>query len=458
MGADELKISISGIRGIWKENLTFEILCSFINAFTSYLKKRNAKKVLIGRDGRSTGEIIKNLTVSIFTSCGLDVYDADIIPTPSILLGVREFDFDGGLVISASHNPVCWNALKLVKKGGTFTSQSDIEEIKSYLDRKIEVVDYTSTGKYVNYQENVEKLHIEKILSYVNVELIKSMQFKVVLDPVNSAGSFITEKLLKTFGCEVIKVNGEVTGSFAREPEPTLENLSHLKKIVRENDADVGFAQDPDADRLVLVDENGNVLSEELTCAICMDYILSRERGDIVVNLSTSMINDFIADKYGVKCYRTKVGEVNVVEGIFKYQAIAGGEGNGGVIYPKVNIARDSLVGIALVLDFMANLGKSLSTIVSKYPTFYMKKKKYEKNVRLEYLKGKLLDYFSPFHPEVNEEDGVRFSFKDGKSKCWFHFRFSNTENVLRVIGESESKDILDKHFANIEGNIILGV
>ncbi len=442
---DELKVSISGIRGIWGKSLTIKVLTEYLNAFGIYLKKRNAKKILIVRDGRNTGDIIVNLSVAIMNALGIDVYYGGISPTPTLLLGVRELGFDGGIIITASHNPEEWNALKFVKSDGTFTLQSDIDEINSYLSCSFDVVDYKNVGKFYN-TDSVNELHINKIIKNIDVDRVKKRRFRIVLDPVNSAGSIITRRLLELLNCEVDVINGEVNGFFSRKPEPKPENLKYIASRVKSIKADVGFAQDPDADRLVVVDERGEVLSEELTLAMVVKHILSKNKGNVVVNLSTSMMCDIIAESYGCKCYRTKVGEANVVDGILRYNAIIGGEGNGGVIYPTINLARDSLTGIALILEMLAVNDKKVSEIKRQIPELIIKKETLSKNWKIVY--NKLEKYFKENFVEINTEDGLWGKFKDKKG--WIHLRPSNTEPIIRIIGESEDENILEVSFSSI--------
>ncbi|MGC8764499.1 MAG: phosphoglucosamine mutase [Brevinematia bacterium] len=444
----ELKISISGVRGIWNESLTFEVLFKYLNAFANFLLKRKAKKILVGRDGRITGGLILNLTNYVITSYGIDVYDGGIIPTPTVLFEVRRGRFDGGLIITASHNPEEWNALKFVSGKGYFFSESELNELLSYIDLKFEPVQYKKVGKQFNYGD-ICKFHIDSILKHIDSDVIRAKSFKVVLDPVNSAGGEITFELLNKLGCNVVMVNGEVNGFFGRKPEPTPENLTHLKKIVLKNRATIGFAQDPDADRLVIVDENGNVLSEEFTLALCVKHILSMQKGDVVINLSTSMMSEEIAKSYGCKCYRTKVGEANVVEGIVRYKAIIGGEGNGGVIYPQINLARDSLTGIAIILEMLALNGKKISEEVSSLPKFFMKKDKISVSKNWKEISERVYNYLCKDFSDISVIDGLWANFK-GNKKGWIHIRPSNTEPVIRIIGESEDEALLESVFLKI--------
>ncbi len=437
----ELKVSVSGIRGIWADSLTLESLKDYTQAFGKYILKRGGKKILMGRDARPTGSLISGYTASILNAMGIDVLDCGIVPTPTVLFGIRKLGLDGGLIITASHNPVEWNALKFVKKNGTFTGEADVEEIKSYLTDYIKEASYNQIGSNLK-EDSVAGLHIDEIIKNINVSAIQKKSFKVVLDPVNSAGSLIGRNLLERLGCHVVVVNGEMTGRFERGAEPTPVNLKHLENIIRENKANIGFAQDPDADRLVVIDETRRVLSEEYTLALAVENVLSKTKGDIVINLSTSMLSEEIAKRHGCRCYRTKVGEANVVEGIEIHKALIGGEGNGGVIYPRINMARDSLVGMALILELMAETGKKLSEILAAFPAFIMVKEKYD-------FKGDFEELFKNLKKElsnsiINELDGIRFDWDENGIPVWVHIRASNTEPVIRVIGESSDKNLLE--------------
>jgi phosphomannomutase len=440
----ELKVSVSGIRGIWGDSLTLDVLFDYTKAFGEFIKSAGGSKVLIGRDSRPTGGLVSIFCASILNAMGIEVIDCGIVPTPTVLFGVRSLNLDGGIVVTASHNPVEWNALKFVKRGGLFTSQSDIDKIIALKKSSLKHAEYDKTGAYAN-DDKISDLHIRRVIEHIDANAIKSRKFRVVLDPVNSAGSLITQWLLTKLTCETLVVNGEMDGNFARAPEPTPENLSHLKEYIRKFKADIGFAQDPDADRLVVLDENGNALSEELTLALALESVLSVKKGDIVVNMSTSRVIDDIADKYGVKVYRSKVGEANVVGDMEKYSALIGGEGNGGVIYPSINYARDSLVGIGLILELIARRQKPLSEIVSEIPVYISRKEKITFSGDLDKAYNKLRGEFKD--TELNDIDGLRFDWNENDTPVWIHIRPSNTEPVVRIIGEAKDKDILAKAF-----------
>lgn len=443
-----LKVSVSGIRGIWGDSLTVPLLLDYTQAFASYVLAQGGKKVLLGRDARPTGDLITRMVSSTLNACGLDTTDIGIVPTPTVLFGVREYGYDAGIIVTASHNPVEWNALKFVKAGGTFTGEKDLQKILSYLGQTLSAAEWSRVGQHT--QDNtIPGAHVSRVLSAIDPLPIKKRAFRIVLDPVNSAGSLITRELLEKMGCQVRVLNGEMHGRFDRGTEPIPAHLQHMGPAILEYQADAGFAQDPDADRLVLVDEQGRVLSEEMTLALSLEAVLSRTPGDIVINMSTSRMNQDIAEKYGKKCYRTKVGEANVVEGIQQHQALIGGEGNGGVIYPAINTGRDSLTGIALILEYLARTGMSLSQAAGQLPKYTMKKEKFDFQGDLEQLYRKMTESFSG--AQADRLDGLRLDWSEQGQPSWIHIRPSNTEPVVRLIGESPDPRILDKAFSTVK-------
>ncbi|MCX7882495.1 MAG: hypothetical protein N2314_04665 [Brevinematales bacterium] len=438
-----LKVSVSGIRGIWGESLTLDVLREYTEAFGKMLLERSQGgrvKVLLGRDGRKTGPVISQYVASVLNALGIDVLDAGLVPTPSVLFGVREWNLDGGIVLTASHNPIEWNALKFVVRGGTFTTEKDLEHLLALKGGDFPYASWRDIGTTMKTEALVEA-HIERVLSVVNTEIIQKKRYTVVLDPVNSAGGPITTKLLEALGCTVIGVNTELTGEFSRVAEPTPANLSHLSEHILSHHADVAFAQDPDADRLVMADETGRLLSEEWTVALAVRHVLSKTPGPVVVNLSTSLLSEMFARKVGQSCFYTKVGEANVVEGIKTYGAVIGGEGNGGVIYPRANLGRDSLVGIALVLEAMAMSDKSLSSLVEDFPRLFSLKEKFPQTIDMDTLQKRLFQVF----PEASFTtlDGIRMDLARGEERLWVHVRTSNTEPIVRLIGESTSDEWL---------------
>ncbi|MGL4676755.1 MAG: phosphoglucosamine mutase [Brevinema sp.] len=431
-----LKVSVSGIRGIWGDSLNMDTIIQYSRAFAAYVLEKGGKRVLMGQDGRPTGDVLARSSASILNMMGLDVIDAGIVPTPTILYGVRECGFDAGIMLSASHNPLEWNAFKFVKKGGIFTDDDDLLIINKYIQTPSPMPSWDKVGTY--YQDNsVMEKHLEAILNTIDIKLIQNSGLKVLLDPVNCSGAIITKKLFQALGIEAFYIYDKAHGHFERPAEPTPAHLKHLKAIILDKKVDIAFAQDPDADRLVIADEQGLVLSEELTPVLALKALLARgERGSIVLNMSTSKAGEKLNSQYQGRTYRSKVGEANVVKKVAQENAFYGIEGNGGVIYPAVNAGRDSLVGIALILELLAKEKKTLSQLVSELPITIMKKEKYNFNGDLDVLFKKMKIRF----PSAisNTEDGLRLDLEDGS---WIHLRSSNTEPIVRLIAEASTEE-----------------
>jgi phosphomannomutase len=430
-----LKISISGVRGIVGDTLTPQIIVRFAQAFGTFIK---SGKVVIGRDTRPSGEMLKYAVISGLLSTGCEIIDLGIVPVPTLQLMVRKLNADGGIMITASHNPIEWNALKFVNSLGTFLTQPQIEYLINIYHHSSFSLKPSTEYKDIIEDNSAYEAHISDILSSVDTKKIRQKKFKVVLDSCNGAGSIITVKLLKELGCEVIPINTDITKIFPRNPEPIPENLVQLCEVVKKEHAVVGFAQDADADRLAIASDKGEAIGEEYTLAFAVKNILSKTNdltnSSVVINLSTSKMVEDICNEHNIKCYRTKVGEINVVEKIVKMNAIIGGEGNGGVIYPKVNLCRDSLCGIALVLELMANTNLSISELTEKIPKYYMTKTK------ISLPSDKIMLVLNHFRKkfsgqECNFEDGLRIVFPEG----WIHLRPSNTEPIIRIVVETVS-------------------
>ena len=442
MQNNQPKLTVSGYRGVWGKDLTPQIAYEFTSAFAKIIKGQNGKKVLIGMDARKSGPEIFLAVKTAFQKEGLQVDNAGIIPTPSVLLLIRKMGYDGGLVITASHNPKEYNGLKFVLKTGLFAGPEIIEKININKENSTDL--YISSGEKYDVENNKEfrKLHIDEILKNIPVSLIKNKRFKVSLDTINSAGSIIVPEFLKELGCEINLINGDQSGEFAHEPEPLVKNLEQLSEAVKKNGSDIGFAVDPDTDRLVLIDEKGKILSEEYTLALAIKNVLQKEPSDIAVNMSTSRMSEDIAENFGKKVIRTKVGELNVVNKMFEINSSISGEGNGGVIYPKINATRDSMVGMALVLELLAKENKVMSQIIEEIPKYIMGKEKYFFNGDLGLLYKKMKEKFSDAL-FVNELDGIRFDWKDS----WIHVRPSNTEPKTWIIAEAKDEKIIEKLF-----------
>jgi len=444
---EQLIISISGMRGIVGENLTGSIAADYSRAFGTFLKDSNKRlSVCLGRDSRPSGQMLKSAVTEGLCSAGIDVIDLGIVTTPGVGIMVRELGCAGGVVITASHNPAQYNGIKLLLGNGIAPPANASEQIRQrFFDKRFVTVDSTKYGQ-VTSNEQTDNTHISKVLAIVSKEAIAAKKFKVVLDSTNGAGGRVTKKLLLEFGCDVTTINDEPTGVFAHGPEPTAENLIGLCEAAKAKAADIGFAQDPDGDRLAIVDENGAYIGEEYTLALAAKYIFSKKTGKAVTNLSTSRMIDDIAEKAGGQVIRTAVGEANVAEAMIKNNCIIGGEGNGGVIDLRTGPVRDSLVGILLVLQLMAETGKTISRLVSEIDSYYMKKEKYKANPTQA---QKFLDLAQKnfANADIDTTDGYRFVFNNGD---WIHIRASNTEPVVRVIVETKDKDTTQKYIDTI--------
>jgi phosphomannomutase len=445
-----LMVSISGIRGIIGDGLDPQVLVRFASAYGDFIKKG---KVVIGTDGRISGNMVKSVVIGTLLAKGLDVYDIGIVPTPTVQFAVKTLNASGGIAVSASHNPNEWNALKLLNSTGQFmTPDENFELLKLLNDGGNLYKRWNELGKLVIDDTPLEN-HINAVLNLpvIDKNLISNKKFKVVADCVNGAGSYCIPKLLREFGCEVYEMNCETTGVFPRMPEPLPENLTETMKMVKDKKADMGIVVDPDVDRLVLITENGDPFGEENTITQAIKFILSKKPGNAVVNLSTTRAAEDAAVKAGGKLYRSAVGEANVVLKMKEVNAIIGGEGSGGVIYPELHYGRDALVGIALTLQHLAESGKSLSDMKRDLPEYYIAKKKInlgENNP--DEIINKLKSRFSS--GKINNEDGLRIDFEDH----WVHLRRSNTEPIVRIITEAhemkKAEDLAEKYFNEIKG------
>ncbi|HOD15703.1 MAG TPA: phosphoglucosamine mutase, partial [Spirochaetota bacterium] len=435
-----------GIRGIVGESVTPALINAVGSAFAAYC---NYGTVVIGRDTRPTGLAIERGLESSLVLSGCDVLNIGIVPTPTVQVMVEHCKADGGIVISASHNPIEWNAFKLIGKKGTFLTSSEIEKFFRIMEKDFSYPGWDGIGS-LSQKSGSDEIHIKKVCSVINTASVRDRKFRVALDSVNGAGSAITQKLLHELGCEVIPVHCEMNGMFPRGPEPLAKNLSILSTTVQRQKADIGFAQDPDADRLAIIDENGKPIGEEYTIALVAEHLLSRQAGRVVINLSTTKAVDDIARKHGAPVARTRVGEINVVEEMMRHGARIGGEGNGGVISPDIHLGRDSLAGIVYVLEMMAERQKSVSGLVSDLPVYVMVKGSVS-------LAGKEID--RELLPRIQKEfsgqkvstiDGLRIEFIEHPEFAggWVHLRPSNTEPIFRIIAEgkddAQAKAIFD--------------
>lgn len=441
--------SISGIRGTIggyaNNNLTPIDVVKFSAAYGTWIKEQRSKsvyRVVIGRDARISGEMIQNLVINTLTAMGIDVINLNLSTTPTVEIAVQMEHADGGVIITASHNPKQWNALKLLDSNGEFLNS---KHSKRVLDLAIsENLLFSEVDKLGNVTSNEAyfDIHIDSVLDldFVNLDAIRSCNFKVVIDAVNSTGGIIIPLLLERLGVEPIKLHCNPDGHFPHNPEPLKENLTDLSKKVISSGADFGIAVDPDVDRLAFMDENGILFGEEYTLVACADYVLSIKKGNTVSNLSSTRALRDVTEKHGGIYTSSAVGEVNVVEMMKKTNAIIGGEGNGGIILPDSHYGRDAIVGIVLFLSLLAEKKISVSSLKSTYPLYFMSKKKIDLNSNID-LDGLLATIEKKYENEsLNTLDGVKIDFQDS----WVHLRKSNTEPIIRIYTEATSQDEAD--------------
>lgn len=440
--------SISGIRGtiggIPGDNLTPLDVVKFTAAFgTIILEKKKSAKIVIGRDGRISGSMVRDLVVSTLTSLGINVVDLGLSTTPTVEVAVKMEKADGGIIITASHNPKEWNALKLLNKEGEFISAETGEKVLELADKQsFSFVPVDKLGTLTVDNSYLQK-HIDAILHYplINAKAIAAKNYKVVVDVINSTGAIFVPALLNALGVEnVVLLNGEVTGKFAHNPEPIPQHLNELSKEVVKQKADFGIAVDPDVDRLCFVCEDGSMFGEEYTLVAVADYILGKKKGNTVSNMSSTKALKEITLKHGAEYYPSAVGEVNVVQRMKEVNAVIGGEGNGGVIVPDFHYGRDALIGIALFLSHLASHKNGLKSFRSRYPDYFISKNKIElgKNIDVKSIFQKIKEKYQK-NP-VNTEDGLKIEFDND----WVHLRTSNTEPIIRIYAESDFESKAD--------------
>jgi phosphomannomutase len=444
-------ISISGIRGIPGKSLTPENITRFTHAFARYIGQ---KRIVIGRDGRINGEIIGKIVESVLLFSGCEVIDLGIAPTPTIALAVETLKANGGISITASHNPQEWNGLKFMNGKGIFLDKDENAEFMNFIeDDKIQYAEQDKI-RQVEYYPDFFDHHIGKALNIksVNLNKIRKRKFKVVVDCVNSSGSVIIPKLLKKLGCKVIQVDCDSSGVFTRKPEPIPENLKHTCKTVKAKKADIGIVVDPDADRLVIITEKGEPFGEENTITTAVNHVLKNtpvKKRIAVANLSTSRSVDDVVSKLNGKLYKAPVGEINVIKRMKECGAVIGGEGSGGVILPEVHYGRDSLVGIALILSELAEFDGKVSEYKKTLPEYHIVKTKIDlKDTDPEKILCHVKDKYGRY--PINDEDGLRIDFE----RSWVNFRKSNTEPIMRIITEARTK----KNAESLQTEIISGL
>ncbi len=433
--------SISGIRGTiggtTNDNLTPLDIVKFTAAYGTWLMAQGEnKKVVIGRDGRISGAMVKNIVISTLTGLGLDVIDLDYSTTPTVEMAVVFKAAAGGIILTASHNPKEWNALKLLNSRGEFISAEDgaaILETAAGEAFTFAGVDRLGT---ITTNESSLKEHIDAVVNYplVDVAAIKKAKFKIVVDAVNSTGAIAVPALLKALGVkDIVLLNGEVNGRFAHNPEPLPEHLTQLSNDVVKENAHLGIAVDPDVDRLCFVCEDGGMFGEEYTLVAVADYVLSKRKGNTVSNMSSTRALKDVTVKHGGQYYPSAVGEVNVVNRMKEVDAVIGGEGNGGIIVPDLHYGRDALIGIALFLTHLAQSKKTIRQLRSTYPDYFMSKNKIalENGIDVKEIFGRIKDKYK--HHPINTEDGLKIEFDND----WVHLRTSNTEPIIRIYAES---------------------
>ena len=442
--------NISGFRGTVggppKENLTpFDIVTS-VSGFCKFLKEKyNIKKLIVttGRDGRSSGEnfhTIVNRTISLM---GIDVIDAGLSTTPTLCWGVLTNNSNGGIMITASHNPEEYNGLKFFNNDGEFLSREDMNKVIDYSNTTdFEYQNTMNLGSIKPYKKLIED-HVDEILKLdiIPVEKIRSMDIKIVVDGINSGGAIAIPLLLDKLSIKYKLINGEISGKFAHTPEPLVENLTQLSEEVKIEKADFGIAVDPDVDRLVFFDENGIIFGEEYTQVVCSDYVLSNKKGNTVSTLSSSNAMRDITIKHGCEYFHTPVGEMNVVKKMKEVNAVVGGEGGGGIIYPNLHYGRDALIGTALFLSLLTTTNEKVSEIKNRYSLYFMSKLKIKlsKNIDVDSILSIISDKYSKYNPILI--DGVYIEF----DSSWIHLRKSNTEPIIRIFTESKSKKEADQ-------------
>ncbi|MBD3414133.1 MAG: phosphoglucosamine mutase [Candidatus Aminicenantes bacterium] len=438
----DLKISISGIRGIVGQSLTPQLILKFSEAFSSFIGEG---EIGVATDTRPSGSMLKYAVFSGLLSCGAIPVDMGILPIPSLQVYVKSKHLRGGISITASHNPVEWNALKLIKNGGFFLSPYEAEELLDYY--------YQGRFKRVAQSGIIKKeghpfqIHETKILDFIQGDLIANKQLKVIVDPCGGAASPYVKSFLEQLGVEVKCINCGLSNGFPRNPEPLPQNITALSESVKKHGADIGFAQDADADRLAVVDEKGSPIGEEYTLALAIQYYLNhKQKTPVVINLSTSRVIQDISEKAGVELIRTKVGEINVSKKMLDTGSKIGGEGNGGIIAADIHACRDSFVGMALILEYLAVSGKKTSQLKSALPYYKMIKDKIKANFndrkRILHLIQAKFD-----QGQTNTEDGLKVEYPD----FWLHVRPSNTEPVMRIIIEGKNDRLVESIYSEIK-------
>ena len=432
-------ISVSGIRGVIGSAFTPGMALDFVQAYAAYLKKTNPKPlILLARDTRPSGDMMRHAVLAGLMASGARVLDLGVVSTPTLQYAIPRLNADGAICITASHNPVEWNALKFFQPSGMYLDKAQGEQvIEIFHAKEFDCGSWADMGTLQDETTSIDA-HIEKVLSLVDVEKIRARKFKVVLDGCCGAGATISPTLLEKLGCDVTVINGELTGIFPHNPEPLNENLVQLCNAVKMHGADIGFAHDADADRVAIVTDNGDCIGEDYSLVWGVAHVLkNRVKGPVVTNLSTTSAVETVAKQYGCEVHRTPVGDANVSGKMKEVSAVIGGEGNGGVIWPEMQLGRDGIAAIALTLEFLAIEGKTASEIDKELPRYTILKTTHSfPRERLQ----QLLQWLKVKEKgaETDERDGLRFNFPDGS---WAHVRGSGTEPIIRLILEAETSE-----------------
>ncbi len=442
--------SISGIRGtiggVAGEGLNPLDITKFVAAYATLIRKTTtitSNTIVVGRDARISGEMVNDIIEGTLLGCGADVINVGLCTTPGTEMAVITHKADGGIIITASHNPKQWNALKLLNEKGEFLNAAEGQQVLALAEQEDFLFpDVDTIGKVIS-REDFNPTHIDQVLALnlVDVEKVKARKFKVVVDAVNSIGGVVIPALLERLGCEVVKLNCEPNGQFAHNPEPLAENLTEISKVIVEVGADLGVVVDPDVDRLALVNEDGTMFGEEYTLVAVADYILQHTKGNTCSNLSSSRALSDITVAHGGSYAASAVGEVNVVTKMKETGAVIGGEGNGGVIYPELHYGRDALVGVALFLTYFAELGCTMTELRKRYPAYFASKNKIELTPAIDVDKVLATIKERYAHERVNDIDGVKIDF----AEHWVHLRKSNTEPIIRIYVEAKSQEFADE-------------
>jgi len=443
MAKKDLMISVAGIRGIVGDSIIPEEYLKYVMAFSNSLKN---KKIIVGGDSRKSREMMRHIAFSGLIATGIEVIDIGIAPTPTVGLLVKELNAGGGIAITASHNPREWNAYKFFSDKGIFLNKEEFNALMQiYQAGEFKLARIDEIGKVVK-NEDAFRIHLNKIFNYVDVDIIRQKKVKVVVDCCNGAGSEIIPRLLEDLNCETIIINNDITKEFPHIPEPLPENIGELCEKVKETGADIGFAIDPDADRVAIVDETGKAIGEERSVTLATNYVLSKKKGPVVVNLSTTRAVDDVAKRNGVNVFRTPIGEAYVAKKMLDIGSVIGGEGNGGIMIPGIHPCRDATAGIALILEMLVKSKKRISEVNKTIPDYAIIKKKYEIDrekyetiinaVRFKFQKASMTDI-----------DGLKISFE----KSWIHLRLSGTEPILRLFVEAPTKDVANDLIREVE-------